>query len=286
MNITYKAKEHTHTISEEDMDDLIRSEDNKSTDEEIKFEEKKNVSNDEVSSRKPAIVDIFKGLFGIAFGVIVIILVIAICTGKLDTLAYKHGLAGKPDSMKGVATDTESDREYTTVDSEEKATDLRGEVESTSHPNGKDEEDEKESSEEHIKKDSFDFIEQYRKTIDSYEAKHYSNGDNPSYNLIWFDNDDTPELNPPKMLALEDAVFLTTVDGLYGAIAILYDGALKEVSNFLQTPHFHILPISEHGVLCTNSLTLERKKNLMMNESAPLTKSVYEYSAGIVSMIP
>lgn len=96
----------------------------------------------------------------------------------------------------------------------------------------------------------------------------------------------TPELNPPKMLALEDAVFLTTVDGLYGATAMLYDGALKEVSNFLQTPHFHILPISEHGVLCTNSLTLERKKNLMMNESAPLTKSVYEYSAGIVSMIP
>ena len=96
----------------------------------------------------------------------------------------------------------------------------------------------------------------------------------------------TPELNSPKMLALEDAVFLTTVDGLYGATAMLYDGALKEVSNFLQTPHFHILPISEHGVLCTNSLTLERKKNLMMNESAPLTKSVYEYSAGIVSMIP
>lgn len=194
MNITYKAKEHTHTISEEDMDDLIRSEDNKSTDEEIKFEEKKNVSNDEVSSRKPAIVDIFKGLFGIAFGVIVIILVIAICTGKLDTLAYKLGLAERPDSMKGVATDTESDREYTTVDSEEKATDLRGEVESTSHPNGKDEEDEKESSEEHTKKDSLDFIEQYRKTIDSYEAEHSSNGDNPSYNLIWFDNDDTPEL--------------------------------------------------------------------------------------------
>ena len=100
------------------------------------------------------------------------------------------------------------------------------------------------------------------------------------------DSVNTPELNPPKMLALEDAVFLTTVDGLYGATAILYDGALKEVSSVLQTPHFHILPISEHGVLCTNSLTLERKKNLMMNESAPLTKSVHEYSAGIVSMIP
>lgn len=104
--------------------------------------------------------------------------------------------------------------------------------------------------------------------------------------LFSYANSNTPELNPPKMLVLEDAVFLTTMDGLYGATAILYDGALKEISSVLQTPHFHILPISEHGVLCTNSLTLERKKNLMMNESAPLTKSVYEYSAGIVSMIP
>ena len=69
----------------------------------------------------------------------------------------------------------------------------------------------------------------------------------------------TPELNPPKMLRLEDAVFLTTHDGLYGATTMLYEGlpncsvhdkyalntlntpntlnALKEVSEVLQTAH-------------------------------------------------
>ncbi|MBR1670211.1 MAG: hypothetical protein IJ695_05870 [Butyrivibrio sp.] len=131
----------------------------------------------------------------------------------------------------------------------------------------------------------------------------------------------TPELNPPKMLRLDDAVFLTTHDGLYGATAMLYDGAtamlyeglpncsvhdknalntlntlstlntpntpnaLKEVSEVLQTSRFHLLPISEHGVLCTNSLTLERKKALMMNEQKPLTRSVYEYKDGAITAI-
>ena len=101
----------------------------------------------------------------------------------------------------------------------------------------------------------------------------------------------TPELNPPKMLALDDAVFLTTHDGLYGATAMLYEGvlntpnALKEVSNVLQTSHFHLLPISEHGVLCTNSLTLERERDLMMNEQKPLTRRVYEYKDGAITAI-
>ena len=114
-------------------------------------------------------------------------------------------------------------------------------------------------------------------------------------------------------MALDDAVFLTTHDGLYGATAMLYEGslncsvhdkyalntlntpnalntpntpnALKEVSNVLQTSHFHLLPISEHGILCTNSLTLEREKNLMMNEQKPLTRSVYEYKDGAITAI-
>ena len=61
--------------------------------------------------------------------------------------------------------------------------------------------------------------------------------------------------------------------------------ALKEVSNVLQTSHFHLLPISEHGVLCTNSLTLEHERNLMMKEQKPLTWRVYEYKDGSITAI-
>ena len=96
----------------------------------------------------------------------------------------------------------------------------------------------------------------------------------------------TPELSPPKMLALEDAVVLSTIDGLYGATAILYEGALEEVAHYLQFPRFHLLPISEHGVLCTNSLTLDHQKALLMNEQKPLTRSVYEYDRGTITVTP
>ena len=84
---------------------------------------------------------------------------------------------------------------------------------------------------------------------------------------------------------LDDAVFLTTHDGLYGATAMLYEGALEDVVDYLHSTRFHLLPISEHGVLCTNSLTLERKKALMMNEQKPLTRSVYEYKDGAITAI-
>ncbi len=94
------------------------------------------------------------------------------------------------------------DREKYSVASEE-ALDVEKESESSSKSDKEDkvvkkeseeEQTEESTAEEKAEKNAYGFIEQYNKIIDSYETEHSSNENSPSYDLILFDNDDTPEL--------------------------------------------------------------------------------------------